>query len=92
LAARASVNLQVLRRTNVSLSWKAKVDHKVSADQRGHGLGVSLGVYSISDLEQKIEAVTKLEAEVLAPSDSAGIHGLEHHKFGSLERPKNKTA
>ena len=29
---------------------------------------MSLGVYSISDLEQKIEAVTKLEAEVLAPS------------------------
>jgi hypothetical protein len=48
---------------------------RVSADQRGHGLGVSLGVYSISDLEQKIEAATKLEAEVLAPSDSAEIHG-----------------
>jgi len=31
---------------------------------RSHGLGVSLGVYAISDLHQKIEAVTKLEAEI----------------------------
>jgi integrase len=59
------VNFQVLRRTNASLSRKAKVDDKVSADQRGHGLGVSLGVYAISDLEQKIEAVTKLESAVI---------------------------
>src|SRR3982751_4046904 len=48
------VNFQVLRRTNASLSRKANVDDKVSADQRGHGLGVSLGVYAISDLDQKI--------------------------------------
>jgi integrase len=59
------VNFQVLRRTNASLSRKAKVDDKVSADQRGHGLGVSLGVYAISDLDQKIEAVTKLESAVM---------------------------
>jgi hypothetical protein len=59
------VNFQVLRRTNASLSRKAKVDDKVSADQRGHGLGVSLGVYAISDLDQKIEAVTKLESAVI---------------------------
>ncbi len=41
------------------------MDDKVSADQRGHGLGVSLSVYAISDLDQKIEAVTKLESEVI---------------------------
>jgi integrase len=63
------VNFQVLRRTNASLSRKAKVDDKVSADQRGHGLGVSLGVYAISDLDQKIEAVTKLESAVIDASD-----------------------
>jgi integrase len=64
------VNFQVLRRTNATLSRKAKVDDKVSADQRGHGLGVSLGVYAISDLDQKIEAVTRLESEVIAtPND-----------------------
>jgi integrase len=56
---------QVLRRTNATLSRKAKVDDKVAADQRGHGLGVSLEVYSLSDLEQKIEAVNRLEAEVI---------------------------
>ncbi len=59
------VNFQVLRRTNASLSRKANVDDKVSADQRGHGLGVSLSVYAISDLDQKIEAVTKLESDVI---------------------------
>ncbi len=56
---------QVLRRTNASLSRKAKVDDKVAADQRGHGLGVSLEVYSVSDLQQKIEAVKLLESEVI---------------------------
>lgn len=56
---------QVLRRTNASLSRKAKVDDKVAADQRGHGLGVSLEVYSISDLDQKIEAVRRLESQVI---------------------------
>lgn len=59
---------QVLRRTNASLSRKAKVDDKVAADQRGHGLGVSLEVYSMSDLEQKIEAVKRLESEVIQQS------------------------
>jgi len=58
------VNFQVLRRTNASLSRKANVDDKVSADQRGHGLGVSLSVYAISDLAQKADAVKKLEAEI----------------------------
>ncbi|MEO8660923.1 MAG: hypothetical protein ABI693_20800 [Bryobacteraceae bacterium] len=48
------------------MSRKAKVDDKVSADQRGHGLGVNLGVYAISDLDPKLEAVTRLEAEVTA--------------------------
>ena len=60
------VNFQALRRTHASLSRKAKVDDKVAADQRGHGLGVSLSVYAISDLEQKIDAVTKLESDVFA--------------------------
>lgn len=58
-------NFQVLRRTNATLSRKAMIDDKVAADQRGHGLGVSLEVYAVSDLQQKIEAVTKLESEVI---------------------------
>ena len=42
-------------------------------------------MYSFSDLEQKIEAVTKLEAEVLTPSKGAVYDSFEHHKLGSLE-------
>jgi hypothetical protein len=53
------VSLQVLQRTNASPSRKLKIDYKVSADQRGHGLGVSLEVYSRSDLEEMLEAVIK---------------------------------
>src|SRR5436309_58929 len=56
---------QVLRKTNASLSKKAGIDPKVAADQRGHGIGVSLEVYTSSDIEQKKEAVQKLEASVL---------------------------
>jgi len=65
-------SFQVMRRTNASLSRKANIDDKVAADQRGHGLGVSLEVYSVSDLQQKIEAVTRLESTVLdAPQSTA---------------------
>ena len=56
---------QVLRKTNASLSKKAGVDPKVAADQRGHGIGVSMEVYTSSDMEQKRAAVNKLEAAVL---------------------------
>jgi integrase len=52
---------QVLRRTNSTLSKKLGVDPKVAADQRGHGLGVSMAVYTISDLAQKRAAVNQLE-------------------------------
>jgi integrase len=61
---------QVLRKTNASLSKKAGVDPKVASDQRGHGLGVSLEVYTSSDLEQKRAAVQKLEAAVLRKARS----------------------
>ncbi|MGE5486491.1 MAG: hypothetical protein ACM3ZB_01560 [bacterium] len=44
---------------------EAGPDPKVASDQRGHGLGVSLEVYTSSDLEQKRAALTKLEAAVL---------------------------
>ena len=56
---------QVLRRTHASLGGKYGVDPKVAADQRGHGIGVSLDVYTSSDLCQKREAAKKLEAAVL---------------------------
>jgi hypothetical protein len=50
---------------------------------------VSLGVYSISDLEQKIEAVTKLEAQVLTPSNGANFDGTEDSK--KRKRRKRRT-
>jgi len=56
---------QILRKTNASLSKKAGVDPKVASDQRGHGIGVSLEVYTSSDMEQKRAALKKLEAAVL---------------------------
>jgi integrase len=56
---------QVLRKTNASLSKKAGVDPKVASDQRGHGLGVSMEVYTSSDMEQKRAALKALEAAVL---------------------------
>jgi len=52
---------QVLRSTNASLGEKACVSTKVSADQRGHRIGVSLDVYTKSDLEQKREVVNQIE-------------------------------
>ena len=58
-------SFQVLRKTNASLSKKAGVDPKVASDQRGHGIGVSLEVYTSSDLEEKRAALKKLEAAVL---------------------------
>jgi integrase len=55
-------NFQVMRRTNSSLIKKYNVDPKVGADQRGHGIGVSLDVYTQSDREEKRAAVNTLEA------------------------------
>ena len=46
-------------------SCKVMIDDKVAADQRGHGLGVSLEVYSISGVQQKIDPAKRLESEVI---------------------------
>jgi hypothetical protein len=54
-----------MRRTNASLGHKQGFDPKVAADQRGHGLGVSLGVYAQADLEQKLDAVRALDSAVV---------------------------
>jgi integrase len=55
---------QELRRTHASLGHAAKIDPKVSADQRGHGIGVALEVYTRSSMEQKAEAAEELENAV----------------------------
>lgn len=55
-------NFQVMRRTNSSLMKKYNVDPKIGADQRGHGIGVSLDVYTQSGRDEKRAAVNTLEA------------------------------
>ncbi|MBV8070942.1 MAG: hypothetical protein JO270_13615, partial [Acidobacteriaceae bacterium] len=65
------------------------------ADQRGHGLGVSLGVYAISDLDQKIEAVTKLESAVIDASDEDDFEfrrGKSQSRLGKGNGVKGVTA
>lgn len=58
-------NFQVLRRTHASLGHEAGIDPKVSADQRGHGIGVALDVYTKSSIEKRRGAAEKLEQAVL---------------------------
>ena len=69
-----------MRKTNASLSKKAGVAPKVASDQRGHGIGVSLDVYTSSDLEQKRDALKKLEAAVIAE----GQNGSRQRELGGL--------
>ena len=59
-------NFQVLRRTHASLGHEAKVDPKTAADQRGHGIGVALDVYTQSSIEARRAAAEVLEQSVLS--------------------------
>lgn len=58
-------NFQVARRTNTSLGHEAGIDPKVSADQRGHTIGVAIDTYTKTTLEQKADAVQTLARKVL---------------------------
>ena len=51
-----------------NLSRKAGIDPKLVADQLGHGLGVNLDVYTISDLGQRLVSVNLLEQSLASPS------------------------
>jgi integrase len=55
---------QILRRTHASLSRQAGIDPKLVADQLGHGLGVSLDVYTVAGLDQRQQAVEMLETSL----------------------------
>jgi integrase len=61
----AWVDFQVMRRTHASLGHAAKVDPKVAAEQRGHGIGVALDVYTHSSIRQKAAAAKRLEDSIL---------------------------
>ncbi|MGB6947190.1 MAG: site-specific integrase [Bryobacteraceae bacterium] len=56
---------QVLRRTHASLGHDAGIDPKVAADQRGHGIGVAIDVYTKAALSRRAEAAEQLEKAVL---------------------------
>ena len=57
----AWADFHCMRRTNSTLMKVAGADVKVAADNRGHSLKVSLEEYTQSTLEQKREAVIRLE-------------------------------
>jgi integrase len=59
-------NFQALRRTHASLGHEAGIDPKVAADQRGHGIGVALDVYTKAALTKRAEAAEELEKSVFA--------------------------
>jgi len=59
-------NFQVLRRTHASLGHDIHVDPKVAADQRGHGIGVALDVYTQSSIEERRGAAEMLATEILS--------------------------
>ncbi|HEV2201440.1 MAG TPA: hypothetical protein VGR73_16600 [Bryobacteraceae bacterium] len=55
----------MMRRTHSSLGHEAKVDPKVAADPRGHGIGVALDVYTKSSIKDRATAAKRLERSVL---------------------------
>jgi integrase len=80
-------NFQVMRRTHASLGHEAGIDPKVSADQRGHGIGVALDVYTHSSVEARRGAAEVLENSIL----SEGKPDVDSAK-AEPEKPKEKRS
>jgi site-specific recombinase XerC len=59
------VDFQVMRATNASIGHRLKLDPKVTADQRGHGVGVAIEEYTKTSVEDRAAAAKKLEESVL---------------------------
>jgi hypothetical protein len=55
-----------MRRTHTSLGHEAGIDPKVAAEQRGHGIGVALDVYTKASLGSRAKAGALLEKAVFA--------------------------
>lgn len=64
-------SFQVLRKTNASLSKKTGVDPKVASDQRGHGIAVSLDVYSPQKGTDSVDRDTLQKTNQSRPSPPA---------------------
>ena len=59
------VDFQVMRATHASIGHRLGLDAKVSADQRGHGVGVAIEEYTKTSLKDRATAAKKLEESVL---------------------------
>ena len=59
------VDFQVMRSTHASLGHRLKLDPKVTADQRGHGVGVAIEEYTKTSMEDRAVAAKKLEESVI---------------------------
>jgi integrase len=59
------VDFQVMRATHASIGHRLKLDPKVTADQRGHGVGVAIEEYTKTTVKDRAAAAKKLEREVL---------------------------
>ena len=59
------VDFQVMRTTHASLGHRLKLDPKVTADQRGHGVGVAIEEYTKTSVKYRATAARRLEEEVL---------------------------
>lgn len=58
-------DFQVMRATHASIGHRLKLDPKVTADQRGHGVGVAIEEYTKTSVKDKAVATKKLEEAVL---------------------------
>jgi hypothetical protein len=85
------VNFQVLRRTQASLGHKEGVDPKVAADQRGHVIGVAIDTYTESDLESRLEAVTKLELALADRKPAAQAVAVDSASKPGFRGKRGKT-
>ena len=59
------VDFRVMRATHASIGHRLKLDPKVTADQRGHGVGVAIEEYTKTSLQDRAVAARKLEEAVL---------------------------
>src|SRR5215813_14390849 len=59
------VDFQVMRATHASIGHRLKLDPKVTADQRGHGVGVAIEEYTKTSVKDRAAAAKKLEESVL---------------------------
>jgi hypothetical protein len=85
------VNFQVLRRTQASLGHKEGVDPKVAADQRGHPIGIAIDTCTESDLESRLEAVTKLELALADRKPAAQAVAVDSASKPGFRGKRGKT-